>query len=226
MEMVSLTTRSSQLVLTPEMLPRNQKSKMKKSILSIIVIIFAAVPVISWSLTLSSGLPWQVYLYDISRVLALFGFVIIFFQYIWTSKINWIERDSGQANLIKAHRKLGITGLICIIIHPVLLVLSEKLMGYSTPVSLFKITGIITLLVMIVASGSALFNKHLHLKYKTWKKIHRANYAIFPLGFMHSFFIGSDLVYPVVKIFWLILALIYLSIIAYKFLNRSGLRTL
>jgi len=186
------------------------------------MIIFWAVPVISWLRTLTSGLPWQVYLYDVSRVLALFGFVVVFFQYIWTAKIKWIEKDAGRANLIKAHRKLGIAGLICIIIHPVLMVSSEKLMGYSTPISLLIITGIITLLVIIVASGAALFNKRLHLKYKTWKNIHRANYVVFPLGFIHSFFIGSDLTYPVLKIFWLILAAIYLSVVVYKFLSQSG----
>lgn len=188
------------------------------------MIIFLAVPVIFWLLTLSSGLPWQVYLYDISRVLALFGFVLVCFQYIWTSKIKWIEKGVGRANLIKTHRKLGIAGLICIIIHPVLLVLSERLMGYSTPMSLFKSIGIIALLIMLAASGAALFNNKFHLKYKTWKNIHRANYAILPLGFIHSFFIGSDLLNPVLKVLWLILAVIYLFIAIYKFLNRSGQR--
>lgn len=186
--------------------------------------IFLAIPIISWSFTLSAGLPWQVYIYDAGRVSALMGFVIVFFQYIWASRTGWIERLSGRAALVKTHRRLGLIGLILIVIHPVLLVLSEALMGYSTPVSLFKGLGIIALLIMVLASFAALFNKGLHLKYRTWKNIHRGNYAIFPLGFVHSFFIGSDLLSSVMKVLWFIMAAIYLYIITDKVLRRSGQR--
>jgi predicted ferric reductase len=162
------------------------------------------------------------YLYVIGRYLALIEFVLILFQYVLSSKIKLIEKNFGLDKLFSVHRKLGVLGLTLIFFHPILIYASTKLQGYNT---LLKVIGVCALLTLIIGAGAAILYAKLHLKYETWKNIHRVNYIILPLAFMHSFFIGSDLHrWSILKFLWLILAVIYVIILIYKVWNWFHVR--
>lgn len=197
---------------------------MKKLILFAVIAIFVAIPVVFWARTLTSGMPFSIYLYDAGRVLALVGFVFILFQYVLSSRIRLIERGIGLDKLFLIHRKFGVLGLIFIFIHPVLLFTSSILQGYVPPFPPLKILGIIALLLLIITAGAAILYKRLRLKYETWKNIHRAGYVIFAMGFVHSFFLGSDLYNWPLRIFWIVMACIYVIVLLYRLWNRSHVR--
>ncbi|MBN1582608.1 MAG: ferredoxin reductase family protein [Anaerolineae bacterium] len=197
---------------------------MKKWSLIAVMAMFVAIPVVFWAGTVVSGLSLGVYLYGIGRILALVGFVFIFFQYVFSSKIKWIERGIGLDKLFGIHRTSGLIGLTIILIHPIFLILSDLVHGYSLSLPLAKLVGVLSLFVFVLAVGSAVLYRRLDLKYETWKAIHWANYAALPLGFLHSLTIGSDLARQPLRVFWFILAGLYAMVLAHKLWHRFQVR--
>ena len=153
------------------------------------------------------------------------GFVLLFFQFVLSSKIKWIERDIGHDKLIAVHRTSGVVGLTVILIHPAFLVLYDILRGVSPTFGLPKLIGFVALALFTMAAGTAIFFHRLRLKYETWQVIHRLSYAALPLGFVHSLLIGSDLAVDPLRTFWLILAVLYVAIVVYKLWNIIQVRT-
>lgn len=197
---------------------------MKKSLLFSAVIFCLVVSGLSWARSLTPGLPWNVYLYEAGRLVALLAFVLILFQYVLISKIRWIDGGLGPAALFKLHRRCGIIAFVLLLSHPVLLILSERLQGYSSPMSPIKILGVLTLVVLSAAALAALLARRLHLKVRTWKTVHKAAYLVFPMGFVHSLLIGTTLQKGPSRVFWLVMATAYLVVVRYKALRSFPLK--
>ncbi len=125
----------------------------KKWALIGVMIISCLVPLFYWARSLSSGLPLGVYLYAAGRILALIGFVAIFYQYVLSAKIKWIERGIGLDKMIAIHRTSGIAGLVLILLHPVPLFLSDIVQGYLPGITPLKLLGVVTALILAVAAG-------------------------------------------------------------------------
>ncbi|MFO7739929.1 MAG: ferric reductase-like transmembrane domain-containing protein [Desulfatiglandaceae bacterium] len=197
---------------------------MKKSLLVTLMAFCVGLAVLFWSRMVVGGLPWPAYLYDAGRLLALTGFVLITFQYVLSSRIQWIEKGIGLDNLFVIHRGCGAFGVLLLTAHPLLLLLSERLQGYATPLGFLKILGLVTLLLLWVTAGAVLIYGRIRIPYEAWKAVHRAGYAILPLAFFHSFLIGSTLQRGSMRALWVILVLIYLSVLAEKIRRRYALR--
>ena len=189
---------------------------MKKPLLFAAVIFCLAVPGLSWARVLTPGLPWSVTLYEGARLLALLAFVLMFFQFVLSSKIPWVERRMGSAALFKVHRRWGLIAFALIVSHPALLLISERLQGYASAMSPVKVLGALTLVVLCAAVLAALLSRRLHLKVQTWKRIHRATYAVFPLGLVHSMIIGTTLQKWPTRGLWFALGASYAAMLAYK----------
>jgi predicted ferric reductase len=192
---------------------------MKKPLLLAAMIVCLAVPGLSWAKALMPGLPWSVYLYEGGRLLALLAFVLMFFQFVLSAKIPWVERGLGPRTLFKLHRRWGLIAFGMILSHPVLLLLSERLQEYASAMSLLKVLGVLTLVVLGAAVLAALLSRKLHLKVQTWKRIHKATYVVFPLGWIHSLLIGTTLQKGPARVLWFVLAAGYVAILGYKGLS-------
>jgi len=197
---------------------------MRKLILFAVIAIFLAIPFIFWLRALESGVSLGLYLNDAGRFLALTGFVLILFQYVLSSRIRFVERGIGLDRLFIIHRRFGLVGLILVFFHPILLFLSAKVQGYDNPLTPLKILGVITLVILCVVAGVAILYRRLHLKYETWKNIHRAGYVVFVFGFIHSFRLGSEMQKLPLKILWIVMAAIYLAVLVYKIAMRFHVR--
>jgi predicted ferric reductase len=197
---------------------------MNKSLLLMVMAFCVGLATVFWARMLAGGLPWPVYLYDSGRLLALLAFILVTFQYVLSSRIKWIEKGIGLDKLFAIHKRSGGVILVIATAHPLMLLLSERLQGYATPWGFLKILGLITLLLIWVAAGVALLRNKIRLEYKTWKKVHQLGYAILPLAFWHSFFIGSTLQQDSMRAFWGVLAIIYLAIIANKIRRRYAVK--
>ena len=194
---------------------------MKKPLLFAAVIFCLALPGFSWARALTPGLPWSVYLYEGGRLLALLAFVLMFFQFVLSSKIPWVERRLGPAALFKIHRRWGLIAFVLILSHPALLLLSEWLQGFTSAMSLLKVLGVLTLVALCAAVLAALLSRRLHLKIQTWKRIHRATYAAFPLGLVHSLIIGTTLQKGPTRVLWFALGAGYAAMLAHKAVRGS-----
>lgn len=193
---------------------------MKKVILLIVIAIFMVIPITFWARTLSSGLPLKAHIYDAGRLLAIVGFVLILFQFVLSSRVKSIEKGIGLDKLFSIHKKLGVAGFIFVLIHPTLLFIS----GYFGSFSLLKILGLLSLIAICTTALTAILYRRLRLKYEIWKNIHRANYAVFPIAFIHSFRLGSDLHNWWLRVMWLIMLCIYLAVLIYRTWNWSYVR--
>ena len=195
---------------------------------------FIILPIVIWSRTLyfniSDGLPINIYLgiyiYDFGRLLALIGFMLIFFQYILSSRIKFIERAMGLDKIMRLHRIFGIVGLVMILFHPSATFIGNFLQGQDQPfLHPLKIAGLVALLLLCLMAGIAILYKYVNIKYETWKNVHRFIYIVFPIAFFHSLWLGSDTQKLSLKIFWWILFGLYLTILIYKIIMRFYVRS-
>ena len=197
---------------------------MKKTKILGMMVIGLGVPFLCWALALAPGLPRSVYLYELGRLFGLMAFVLIWFQYLLSSKVKTFERGIGLDTLLNIHNVCGILALILAIAHPAAIVISEKLQGYASPFGFLKVMGVCTLLILCGTVFVASSYHKIRLSYDKWKRVHTTAYVLFPLAFIHSFFLGSGLQKAPLKIFWLILALCYLAIIAHKIVKGIYLK--
>jgi len=189
---------------------------MKRPLLLAAVLFCLAVPGLSWAKSVMPGLPWSVYLYEGGRLLALLAFALMFFQFVLSSRIPWVERGLGPAALFRIHRRWGLIAFALILLHPALLLLSEELQGYASAMSPPKVLGAVTLLALCAAVLAALLSRRLHLTLRTWKRIHKAAYVVFPLGWVHSLLIGTTLQKGPARVLWFALAAGYVAILGHK----------
>ncbi len=206
-------------------------NNIKKTSLLFITTIFVGIPVLVWIHSLEPGKIVAVnlagrYIHSTGRLFALTGFVFIFVQYLLSSRITLIERGIGLDRLFMVHRICGKSALILVFIHPLLLFTGSRLLNnefhFFTPL---KIAGETTLFLLCLAAGAALIYKQINVKYETWKDVHKIIYLVFPLAFIHSFFIDSDVrSTAVLKIFWLFLLCFYVMVLLYKARMRIIIR--
>jgi predicted ferric reductase len=174
-------------------------------------------PLLTWAASQPPGMTWVLALYGFGQVLALTGFILIFFQYILSARIKWIERGLGLDKLLYSHRNLGILGLALVFLHPVALTLFDLIQGSGVVRSPLRAIGVGALVIMLVASLFALIHRGVGMKYETWKTIHRIGYAIFPLAMIHSFFLGSTVrMHGHLTVFWLALAALFAAVFVYR----------
>lgn len=214
-----------------------------------ILAIFLATPAAYWSTTISPGLPLEVYLYDIGRLLALEGFILILFQFVLSSKVKWIERGIGLDSLYRVHRRFGQLGLVLVAIHPALLYGSLFAQGYELsgamralglvdlppggaagPVELvwgYRLalnSYIILFGFAIVVLAAVLYGRLQSLSYEAWRTVHYAVYLLFPMAFFHALVLGSDLQSSPLWYFWVGLAALYGGVFAHRIWKRLDLR--
>jgi DMSO/TMAO reductase YedYZ heme-binding membrane subunit len=113
---------------------------------------------------------------------------------------------------------------VLILCHPVLLLVSERLQGYASAISPAKLLGVLALVALCAAVLAALLSRRLHLKVNTWKRIHRATYAVFPLGLVHSLIIGTTLQKWPTRALWFALGAGYVAILGYRIVKGSQKR--
>jgi predicted ferric reductase len=186
---------------------------MKKTVLFTCMGIGIVFPVVLWAIWLPKGLSWNLYLYSTGQLLALVGFTLLLCQYVLSSRINWLERGIGRGKLVTLHRTFGIVGLVIVFFHPVFLILSDLLEGYGVYLGPLKTIGVIALGILIMGALSALLGRALKCKYKVWINLHRINYILLPVAFMHSFLLGSSVRSQPLRSYWIFLGAIYLFVL-------------
>jgi predicted ferric reductase len=189
---------------------------MKKFLFSLVFALFVLFPIVVWAISVPPGMNWQLALYGAGQLSALVGFVLIFFQYILSARIRWVERGIGLDRLFVRHRALGVAGLILVVVHPVTLTVFDVSQGAGLMIYPLKAAGVFAFVLVVVAAVFALFHVRLRVKYETWKNIHRIGYAIFPIAFVHSLFLGSTVRLTPLRVFWVFLAVLYAAAFVYR----------
>lgn len=174
--------------------------RMKRKLFLAAAILLPVVPTIEWIIsgvrdfsTLGDGgVPLSlIVIYYPARVLALIGFVLMFYQFLLSARLPFLQAVFKQPNLLKTHRSLGKIGGVLILLHGLMMLLAD-LVDYGMVVFNFeKLLGIIALFLLITAVVAAWWLRPLQLSLKVWKRIHILAYFVFPLAFWHAVTIGT-----------------------------------
>ncbi len=189
---------------------------MKKWLLLLVMASVLAVPCVVWARAQPPGLPPRAFLRPAGRLLALLGFILLFFQYVLSSRIKWIERGIGLDKLLNLHRPFGIAGYVLLVLHPTSLLLADIVDGNALSFDAQKILGAANLTALTAAVGAALLYRVLSLRYEAWKAVHWANYVVLPIALLHGLRGGADLQSGVLRGFWFGLGGLYAAVLAGK----------
>ncbi len=163
------------------------------------------------------------YLRQIGLLFAAFGLVLIFLQYVFVSRIKFIEAGIGLDRMLRWHRIMGRVGLAGLTVHAVLIVLYRfTVFGELFPTTFIWI-GLIALFGFMVTASLASLYKTIGIAYEIWRNIHLLNYVLFPLALVHVFYhtvSGSALFY-----FWILLAVLYAALIIYRLLRINNIKS-
>ncbi len=188
----------------------------KRNLLFILMLIIIIFPPILFLIIDLSNI-YKNDLLSIALSVGRLGFIILFFQYILSSRIKIIENGIGLDKQLNLHRITGIAGFSAILIHGILILLHTLIYIGSLSLNLMKIIGISTSIILTITAVTALFYKKLKLKYENWYIIHIANYIILPAGFIHSFILSFWLRNePFLMVLWIIMSSVYLLVIGYR----------
>ena len=127
-----------------------------------------------------------------SRLFALIGFVLMFYQFVLGIRLPVLETVFSRATNLKRHRTLGKAGFVLILLHGVLMLAYDYSIADQLIFDRYRIIGMVALVLLIVGVLAAWFFKPLKLSRKTWKTVHLLAYVAFPLGFIHGRALGTE----------------------------------
>jgi len=190
--------------------------------LSVAGVALLAIPIVEWVRFSYFDLLWPDVLLLAGRLASLLGFVLLFIQFVLSSRIRVFESSIGLDRLIAFHRLVGISVLGLFLFHPIALTAFELFLGYVS-LTAGKLLGIATIILLVTTAGVALMWKAWRWRYETWKRIHYVNYAVLPIGLLHATRIGSTVNSSVVlNVYYYTLVGLYLVIVAVKVIRRAA----
>lgn len=184
------------------------------SLASLITLLLLMVTVISWIASTSFGPFTPLYLRSFGILFASLGLTMIFLQFLFVSRIRFIEAGTGLDRLLQLHRFFGRAGLVLLFGHALLIAFYRLTVFGDIYSNAFILIGVVALLGLMVTGALASQHKKIGLAYEVWRNIHLVNYILFPLVLIHVFYHsvpGSLLQY-----LWFLIALLYLAVIIYR----------
>ncbi len=191
----------------------------KKKKFLLVCILFTLALLVAWAESAGEvTVGWDL-IRQLNRLFAVFGLWFFFLQFVLSWRIKFIEEGIGLDRMIRFHRILGRAAFGLLLLHPVFFYLYS---GEASFDSVFRIIGIIVLIGLALTASVAALHKKLNLAYEIWLNIHKANYLLFPLVFIHVFHnaaVGSPLFYA-----WVLLGLAFTGIMVHKLLREKDIR--
>jgi DMSO/TMAO reductase YedYZ heme-binding membrane subunit len=198
---------------------------MKPKHLTFFAILLLVVPVLFWTISVvqeftdSDGFAAMVWVYHPARVVALVGFVLMFYQFLLGARLPMMEKFSPRNKLLASHRDLGKIGFLLILVHGLVMLAADMIDYGRILFNVPKLLGISALFLLSIAVIASWFFKPLKFQYQTWKKMHLLAYLVFPLAFFHAITLGTTVRgYIAVRIQFVILMFLYTAVVVYRIL--------
>lgn len=187
---------------------------MKRIVLVLLAVLAFAVPFAVWVSSPTPLFVWPLWLYRFAQLAGLLGFILLFFQFVLASRVRLFERQIGLDTHFVVHRLTGMLGVLLLLAHGAMLNIFDIATGSGVQTDPYRLLGVIGLLLMIVVAFVASAYKKLHLKYETWKTVHRLGWVVFPLVFVHAMILGSTInSSPLLRGMWITLMALYVFIL-------------
>jgi DMSO/TMAO reductase YedYZ heme-binding membrane subunit len=200
---------------------------MVKIIILILAVLVPLLPLGVWASQTIQGFAeagdrLAVYLYFPARAFALIGFVLMFYQFVLSARMSFLEHVFTRPNLVKTHRTMGKIGFILVLLHGILMIATDFADFGALLFTWQKLIGMVALFLLTIGVIAAWFFKQLDFNVKTWRKIHLLAYVAFPLVFVHAITIGLTLrqSLPVTILFTMLFAW-YVAMVAVRLFGSA-----
>lgn len=156
------------------------------------------------------GLAFNVSLQLLFPLLGLYAFTFVTWQVLLATNLWWLRKL--WPNVIRYHRFQGSFALLFALLHPAFIVAGFGLSNYlhfryTAPALHWWLApayaGLTIMIATVLTAHLAWIGKDL----PWWRKLHRLNYLVFALVWLHSWFIGSDMKTPLLQAMWVAYAL-------------------
>lgn len=176
-----------------------------------------------------AGLPLQPLAGIVFPIFGLLAFTLVSFQVMIGPNIRWLRQIFPKIYLY--HRWEGIFTLLFATLHPLMIWIA---FGFTAafvrrsflPANLrgWALIGIITYLLMILTVGTAFAAWKLSTFSRSWRSVHYLNYGVFIFGWIHSWFIGSDIRTTSLKYIWILYAVVGVGSLLVRFISPTTVR--
>jgi predicted ferric reductase len=146
----------------------------------------------------------------LGRVTGLLAEVLVLGQLLLSARVPLLERAAGQDQLLRWHRTLAPAALACVLLHPLLLVVSYSASGGGGLWSELWTTGRSYLgasvgAVLFLTMGTVSVKQiRARMPYESWYVLHLTAYAAVALAFGHQLSAGSEVLHgTVVRVWWI-----------------------
>jgi len=168
-------------------------------------------------------------LYQIGKVFGTLSLSCLTLQLWMGARVRLLERGIGLDTILRWHSTNGRLTFLFMLLHPTFLFVPLLFRGMSLQAlvsffNVYHVLGITALLLTIFTIIVTVYQKELKLNYEHWKIIHKVGYVIIILGFAHSFFVGTDIIFRRPLYYWWIgLSILALSAVLYRYGARRWL---
>ncbi|TVQ24475.1 MAG: hypothetical protein EA383_11135 [Spirochaetaceae bacterium] len=126
-----------------------------------------------------------------ARLMALMGLTLMFFQFILSARLPFIESRFKRSSLLKTHRTAGKAAYLLVLLHGTGMLTFDLISSGEIFLYLENTVGLIALVLLTLAVLAAWFFKPLKLSRKHWRVIHFLTYLVFPMVVWHALALGS-----------------------------------
>lgn len=191
-----------------------------KERIAILLPFFIIVTIIMFTLHQKMDMPLQM----IDRASGLFAYLFLFLAILSSEYMRQMKKIFGKG-FIAIHHHIARIGVTLMLIHPIAFALEESSFLVFIPVLLpikdfLELAGRPALYLILIATLAGMYRKKI---IKKWKKIHYLNYIAFPLLFVHSWLIGTDLQSGIMQLLWFTMFFLVIAIFIHKHIIKSDL---
>ena len=138
---------------------------MKKAILVVVALGLLVLPVVAWLQVVNMAPSVELASRQLAWLFGSLGFVLLFIQFVLSSRVRLFESDVGLDRMIHVHRMTGIVGLSLIFLHLCAVTVYELLRFGVLSLSTLKASGILAFLIVVTIAFAALFYKRIGWRY-------------------------------------------------------------
>ncbi len=163
-------------------------------------------------------------LYEVARAAALLAFSLLALEVVLAGRFKLADRAFGLDAVMRFHRIMGILTCSLLLAHPALLLLSTQ--GHI-PWEWRMALGAAALLILALGVFATLSFRILRIDYNRWRFLHKGMILVLILGYVHSRFIGEDLLSSrALRAYWTALLTVGVGVFLWRnaFVPRWGRR--
>jgi len=138
--------------------------------------------------------------YNLARAAGLFGYGAVFVTILSHEYMREMRKLFGKP-FVTVHHVLAVTGLVLVILHPLLMAILMRdprqfVPRFDSLRTFLTLGGRAALYLILIAALAAVVRRRLK---DTWKVVHWLNYVAFVLVFAHSWLLGGNVSTSVLK---------------------------